>query len=57
MNRKKIITLLLVLSFFIVGCIAPNVAEAAKVPWYKEAAGKKVKVKVDMPWGCTGIRG
>lgn len=33
-------------------------AEADKaVPWYKAAETKKVKVKVDMPWGVAAIRG
>lgn len=27
------------------------------VPWWKEASAKKVRVKVDMPWGVTGVRG
>jgi len=26
-------------------------------PWYKTAENKKVKVKVDMPWGVAAIRG
>lgn len=26
-------------------------------PWYKTAESKKVKVKVDMPWGIAAIRG
>jgi len=31
-------------------------AETAQ-PWYKTAEQKKVKVKVDMPWGIAAIRG
>jgi len=32
-------------------------AAAAETPWYKTAETKKVKVKVDMPWGVAAIRG
>ena len=33
-------------------------AEADKgSPWYKTADNKKVKVKVDMPWGVAAVRG
>ena len=28
-----------------------------EVPWWREAEKKKVKVKVDMPWGVCAIRG
>jgi len=28
-----------------------------EVPWWREAEKKKVKVKVDMPWGVSAIRG
>ncbi|MGE5391712.1 MAG: S-layer homology domain-containing protein [Deltaproteobacteria bacterium] len=28
-----------------------------KIPWYKVAEQKRVKVKVDMPWGISAIRG
>lgn len=27
------------------------------LPWYQSASAKKVKVKVDMPWGVAAIRG
>jgi len=37
-------------------CIARLFA-ANEVPWYKTAETKKVKVKVDMPWGISAIRG
>ncbi|NLU50415.1 MAG: hypothetical protein GXX09_08400 [Syntrophomonadaceae bacterium] len=26
-------------------------------PWWKQASAKRVRVKVDMPWGVAGIRG
>jgi len=29
----------------------------AEVPWYQNASQKKVRVKVDMPWGVAAIRG
>lgn len=32
-------------------------ADSAQAPWYKTAEKKKVKVKVDMPWGVAAIRG
>lgn len=32
-------------------------AANTEVPWYKTAEKKKVKVKVDMPWGVSAIRG
>jgi|GEM_PF-1933747 len=32
-------------------------ADSAQAPWYKTAEQKKVKVKVDMPWGVAAIRG
>ncbi len=32
-------------------------AKKATEPWYKTAEKKKVKVKVDMPWGVAAIRG
>jgi hypothetical protein len=31
--------------------------EKQSLPWYKTAEKKKVKVKVDMPWGIAAIRG
>lgn len=35
--------------------LAANEGQGA--PWYKTAETKKVKVKVDMPWGVAAIRG
>lgn len=35
--------------------LAANTKE--ETPWYKTAEKKKVKVKVDMPWGIAAIRG
>ena len=32
-------------------------AKTSAQPWYKTAETKKVKVKVDMPWGVAAIRG
>lgn len=32
-------------------------AAASQIPWWKEASTKKVRVRVDMPWGVTGVRG
>ncbi|MGE5372323.1 MAG: S-layer homology domain-containing protein [Solirubrobacterales bacterium] len=32
-------------------------AETGKNQWYKEASAKRVRVKVNMPWGIAGIRG
>ena len=32
-------------------------AKTSEQPWYKTAEKKKVKVKVDMPWGVAAIRG
>lgn len=32
-------------------------AKSSAQPWYKTAEKKKVKVKVDMPWGVAAIRG
>jgi len=32
-------------------------AKTSAQPWYKTAEKKKVKVKVDMPWGVAAIRG
>lgn len=32
-------------------------AASTGTPWYKTASKKKVKVKVDMPWGVSAIRG
>ena len=32
-------------------------ADNTQAPWYKTAEQKKVKVKVDMPWGVAAIRG
>lgn len=31
--------------------------EQEEMPWWKEASAKRVRVKVDMPWGVAGIRG
>ncbi len=45
---------------YLVASLAAHFGLAAadkKVPWYKTAQNKKVKVKVDMPWGICGIRG
>ena len=45
---------------YLVASLATHFGLAAadkKVPWYKTAQNKKVKVKVDMPWGICGIRG
>jgi len=36
--------------------IAEN-SESTAQPWYQTAQKKKVKVKVDMPWGVAAIRG
>ncbi|MGE5392080.1 MAG: S-layer homology domain-containing protein [Deltaproteobacteria bacterium] len=32
-------------------------AQNQAAPWYKSAEAKKVKVKVDMPWGVAAVRG
>lgn len=40
-----------------VASLANHLGFAAANPWYKTAEQKKVKVKVDMPWGVCGIRG
>jgi len=35
----------------------PQLLAAADQPWYEASKTKKVKVKVDMPWGVAAIRG
>ncbi|MGE5390695.1 MAG: S-layer homology domain-containing protein [Deltaproteobacteria bacterium] len=42
---------------YMVASLATHLGLAAANPWYKTAQEKKVKVKVDMPWGVSGIRG
>lgn len=29
----------------------------AQLPWYQQSSAKKVRVKVDMPWGVAAVRG
>lgn len=36
---------------------AASDTEKPKTPWWKVAASKRVRVKVDMPWGVAGVRG
>ncbi|MGE5373293.1 MAG: S-layer homology domain-containing protein [Solirubrobacterales bacterium] len=36
---------------------AGTAAESQKTAWYKEASSKRVRIKVDMPWGTAGVRG
>jgi hypothetical protein len=37
--------------------VAANDSGSSDSPWYQTAKTKKVKVKVDMPWGVAAIRG
>ena len=37
--------------------LAANTSSPKKTQWYQTAQQKKVKVKVDMPWGVAAIRG
>ncbi len=39
------------------GLNRPQLLAAADQPWYEASKTKKVKVKVDMPWGVAAIRG
>ncbi|WP_054696219.1 S-layer homology domain-containing protein [Syntrophomonas palmitatica] len=52
--RGKISSLVASLGDRLARMLAANDKEA---PWYKTAEQKKVKVKVDMPWGIAAIRG
>lgn len=42
---------------YMVASLVDHLGLAVANPWYKTAQQKKVKVKVDMPWGVCGIRG